>query len=48
MRRLKLDIDAETYAQLDFGKDIEDLTAEELDTIPGFLLDDWQARQEAE
>jgi hypothetical protein len=35
------EITAERYAYLNFGRDIEDLGDEELQTIPAFLLEPW-------
>ena len=48
IRDLGLEVTAETYAYQAFYRDIEELEAEELEDIPDFLLDDWNARQERE
>ena len=48
MRARGLDMDADTYAYLAFNRDIDELTAEELDTIPAFLLDPWLAERDGE
>lgn len=37
---------ADCYAYLNFGRDIDDLTDEELMSIPEFLLDPWLAEHE--
>ena len=47
MRKRGLELRADKYAYLSFGRDIEDLDAEELETIPEFLLEPWLAEQEA-
>lgn len=46
MRRAGAEISAPSYAYFNFGRDIGDLTAEELESIPSFLLDPWMEEQE--
>jgi hypothetical protein len=46
MREKGLELRADKYAYLAFGRDIEDLSAEELEEIPAFLLEPWQAEQD--
>jgi hypothetical protein len=48
MRSEKLDMDADTYAYLAYTRDINDLTDEELTTIPEFLLEPWLKNREEE
>ena len=48
IEELGLEPTAETFAYLSFGRDIEELEAEELGTIPDELLDPWIAAQEEE
>ena len=46
MRRPGVEINAENFAYFGFyGRDIEELGAEELAEIPDFLLDEWNAKQ---
>jgi hypothetical protein len=45
---LGLEPTAETFAYVSFGRDIEDLEAEELGTIPDDLLEAWQKENEPE
>lgn len=40
------DMTADCYAYLNFGRDIEDLTDEELMSIPEFLLEPWLAEHQ--
>jgi hypothetical protein len=37
-------VTAERYAYLAYGRDIEDLADEQLQTIPAFLLEPWLAQ----
>lgn len=46
MRERGLELRADKYAYLNFGRDIEDLSAEELQAIPSFLLDPWLEEQD--
>jgi hypothetical protein len=46
IEELGLEPTAETYAYVSFGRDIDELEAEELDTIPAELLEPWTAEQE--
>jgi hypothetical protein len=48
IRELGLKVNAETFAYLAFGRDIDELQAEELKTIPDFLRDPWLEEQEHE
>ncbi len=41
MREKGLELRADKYAYLAFGRDIEELGAEELEEIPEFLLEPW-------
>jgi hypothetical protein len=46
MRAHNQPLTAESYAYHEFLRDIEDLSAEELEAIPSFLLIPWQIEQE--